>query len=102
MIVINVTIDSSAEAITALTATIAEMEQASRAEDGCEDYTFSVELNAPHRVRVTERWRDEAALRAHFASEHMATFNAAMAAHPPAKVDVKCYDAKEIPLPRAS
>ena len=59
---------------------IAAMEAASRAEPGCEDYTFSVELNNSGVIRITERWRDMQALAEHFATPHMATFGAAMGA----------------------
>ena len=34
---------------------IAEMERASRAEEGCFDYVFATELNDPHVVRIVER-----------------------------------------------
>jgi len=100
MIVVNVIIDSTKKDIAALKQAIATMETASRAESGCEDYTFSVELNEPTRVRVTERWRDIQALKSHFATPHMAAFNTAMSSHPPRGMVVKCYEVREIPLPR--
>ncbi|MCB1684640.1 MAG: putative quinol monooxygenase [Pseudomonadales bacterium] len=100
MIVVNVIIDSTERDIAALKQAIAAIEAASRAESGCEDYTFSVELNDSTRLRITERWRDVQALKDHFGTEHMATFNAAIASHPPRSLVVKCYEAREIPLPR--
>jgi quinol monooxygenase YgiN len=100
MIVVNVIIDSTEADVAALRQAIAEMEKASRAEPGCEDYTFSVELNDPTRLRVTERWRDAESLRAHFLTPHMAAFNAAMAKRAPRGAVVKCYEVREIPLPR--
>jgi quinol monooxygenase YgiN len=99
MIVINARIAADPQTIGALQPAIAAMEQASRAEPGCEDYTFSVELNDPGVIRITERWRDMAALAAHFATPHMAAFGAAMQAHPPSGMDVHCYEATEVPLP---
>ena len=83
----------------ALETGLTTMEAASRAESGCEDYTFSVELNDPGVLRITERWRDMAALAAHFATPHMAAFGAAMQAHPPKHVEARCYEATEVPLP---
>ncbi len=100
MIVVNATIEASAETIAALKDAIATMEAASRAEDGCDDYTFAVELNNPTVMRITERWASEDALRAHFATPHMAAFGEAMAAHPPGNTTVHCYETNEIPLPR--
>jgi quinol monooxygenase YgiN len=99
MIVINARIEADPDTIGALNEAIRQMEQASRAEAGCEDYTFSVELNDPGVLRITERWRDMAALAAHFATPHMAAFRAAMQAHPPQSVTAHCYEATEVALP---
>ena len=57
MIVVNFSIESSEANITALKSAIAAMEKASRAEEGCDDYTFSIELNNPNMIRITERWQ---------------------------------------------
>ena len=100
MIVVNVVVETSAENIATMQAAVAEMEAASRAETGCIDYTFCVELNDPSRLRVVENWADVAALTEHFRTPHMAAFNTAMSENPPSNVAVKCYEVKEIPLPR--
>lgn len=100
MIVVNAKIVATADTIEAMREAIAAMETASRAEAGCEDYTFSVELSNPAVMRITERWADAEVLKAHFLTPHMAAFQAAMAAYPPESVDAVCYDASEIPLPR--
>ena len=50
MIVVNVLIESSAADIASVKDAIAVMEVASQAEEGCEDYTFSVELNNPNKL----------------------------------------------------
>ena len=47
MIVVNAIIETTPESIEAMREAIAEMETKSRAEAGCHDYTFSVELNDP-------------------------------------------------------
>jgi len=99
MIVVNARIQADPTTIAALKPAIAAMETASRAEAGCEDYTFSVELNDPGVIRITERWRDMAALAAHFGTPHMAAFGAAMQAHRPQSVAAHCYEATEIALP---
>lgn len=100
MIVINARLVTDADSIAQLTAAIAAMEQASRAEPGCRDYTFSVELNDRNILRITELWDDLAALAAHFETPHMAEFSRALQAHPPQSLDVHCFDATEVPLPR--
>ncbi|ETW99246.1 MAG: hypothetical protein ETSY1_15705 [Candidatus Entotheonella factor] len=99
MIIVNGRIETTAEAIAALKDAVATMEAASRAEAGCDDYTFSVELNNPNAIRITERWEDMAALEAHMGTPHMAEFQKAMAAHPPKASQVYFYEATEVPRP---
>ena len=48
------------------------MIRASRAEPGCIDYTYAVDVMDPCLIRVIERWADAAALAAHFQTAHMA------------------------------
>ncbi|MEH6410242.1 MAG: putative quinol monooxygenase [Hyphomonas sp.] len=49
-----------------------QMVRASRAEAGCLDYAYSIDLMDPGLIRVTERWESRAALDAHFKTAHMA------------------------------
>jgi quinol monooxygenase YgiN len=51
---------------------MSRMVAASNAEDGCLLYAYSQDLVDPGLVRVSERWRDRAALKAHFESAHIA------------------------------
>jgi quinol monooxygenase YgiN len=96
MIVVNAVITATADTIAALKDAIATMETASRAEPGCHDYTFSVELNNPDVLRITEKWASMEDLEAHFAMPHMADFQAAMAANPPQGVEAKFYEVTEV------
>ena len=100
MIVVNAIIRASEENIAASKAAIAAMETASRAEHGCHDYTFSVELNDPTVMRITEQWESNEALAEHFMTPHMADFQAALTANPPSSVEAKFYEATEIEAPR--
>lgn len=52
------------------------MMTASRAEDGCLAYAYSQDLLDPGLIRVTEAWRDRAALAAHFETPHLAAWRA--------------------------
>ena len=45
---------------------------ASRAEDGCLEYSYAVDVLDPGLVHVFEVWRDRAALDRHFQTPHMA------------------------------
>ncbi|MES2894877.1 MAG: putative quinol monooxygenase [Pseudomonadota bacterium] len=47
---------------------------ASRAEDGCLEYSYAQDVAEPGLVRVYEVWRDQACLDAHFQTPHMATW----------------------------
>lgn len=66
------------------------MVSASRAEEGCIDYAYAVDILDRSILRITEKWVDEAALAAHFATPHMAAFQAALA-----DLDVEITDVKK-------
>lgn len=66
-------------AMEAAKAAIAEMVAASNAEEGCIAYAFTQDVLQPGVLHIVEKWRDEAALAAHFATPHMAAFGAAVA-----------------------
>ena len=76
------------------------MEEETRKESGCLAYAFSVDVTDPTKVRIFERWESMDALRAHFATPHMAPFGAAVAQIQPKSMDVKVYEIdKEVALP---
>lgn len=56
---------------------IRRMVEATRAEPGCLSYAFAFDVMDEHVVRIFEVFEDEAALAAHRASPHMATWRAA-------------------------
>jgi quinol monooxygenase YgiN len=68
-----------ADAMAAATAAIADMVAASNAEEGCIAYAFTQDVLQPGTIHIVEKWQDEAALAAHFATPHMAAFGAAIA-----------------------
>lgn len=53
------------------------MLSASRAEDGCIDYSYAEDVAEPGLIRVFEAWRDQTAIEAHFKTPHMAEWRAA-------------------------
>ena len=59
-------------------AAIRMMEQ-SRAEDGCILYVYTRDFSDPDLMHVSEQWRDRAALDAHFGTEHLRVWRAALA-----------------------
>jgi len=68
------------------------MIEASRIEPGCAGYDYAFDLIEPDLMRVRELWRDEQALRDHFATPHMATFLKALRALQPKSLNVRCYE----------
>jgi quinol monooxygenase YgiN len=52
------------------------MVEASRAEPGCLAYAYAEDALEPGLIHVIERWSDEAALKAHFQTAHMAAWRA--------------------------
>ena len=65
---------------------------ATRAEDGCLHYGFSRDVLDPDTLVISERWRDNDALAAHFASPHMAAFNKVLGSAKVLEVSVKAYE----------
>jgi quinol monooxygenase YgiN len=53
-----------------------EMMTRTRAEDGCLTYGYAEDVAEPGLIHVFERWRDQAALDAHFHTPHMAAWRA--------------------------
>ena len=96
MIVVNAVVKTTQEEIVALQGPISTMETASREEAGCDDYTFSIELNDPNTLRIIEKWHSVEALKAHMETPHMAACQRAMGANPPASMELKFYEVKEI------
>ena len=98
VIVVNARIQATAEAVAALKDAILTMQDATLKEEGCEDYSFSVELADPGAIRVVERWTTKDALEAHFKTSHMATFLAAMQAHVSRPASAHFYEATELEM----
>jgi quinol monooxygenase YgiN len=59
-------------------ATFNECMAGTRAEDGCESYTFSADLEDPGRFHVSEQWASQEAMDAHMAGPSLAALMTAM------------------------
>jgi len=60
-------------------------------EKGCEAYVFSADLSDPSRIHLFERWESQGALEAHFATPHMARFQATIPKFGPKDFSVQKY-----------
>ncbi len=79
MILVQGTARLHPDDIPAMRAAAGPMVAASRAEAGCLAYAYAEDVIEPGLLHVVERWADQAALDAHFATPHMAAFNTALA-----------------------
>ncbi|WP_367185860.1 putative quinol monooxygenase [Sphingomonas bacterium] len=74
---------------------MAAMLAASRAEDGCLAYNYAQDVLDPCVIHISERWRDRAALDAHFATPHMAAWRAQFGAIGIGDRDLTLYEADD-------
>ena len=68
----------------------------SQKETGCQDYNFSMDIAETNLFRITERWTSENDLNAHFATSHMAEFNAMISEITIEAMDVRLYSGDEV------
>jgi quinol monooxygenase YgiN len=77
-----------------------KMRAATLREEGCIEYQVYVDRNDPGTLFMFEKWKDQAALDAHFASPHMAEFGAALGGFGIRAMDVNKYGvSSEGPVP---
>ncbi|HUZ13148.1 MAG TPA: putative quinol monooxygenase [Caulobacteraceae bacterium] len=77
MLIVAGTVRAPPERLDGLRPHMAAMLAASRAEDGCLDYSYGEDVAEPGLIHVFERWRDQGALDAHGRTAHMARWRAA-------------------------
>ena len=95
MILIVGTVRITGGALDTVRPAMAAMLGASRAEDGCLTYAYSQDLLDPGLIRITEGWRDRAALDAHFLTPHMAAWRAQFSSLGIVDRDLTVYSADE-------
>ncbi|SMO41011.1 putative quinol monooxygenase [Ruegeria faecimaris] len=78
MLIVTGTIEITPEGAEAARKAAQEMVAETVKEAGCTVYEFSQILGHANRFRVYEEWESQAALEAHFATPHMATFQAVL------------------------
>ena len=98
MIIIEGTVRVPPGKIEMARASMETMILSSRAEPGCIDYAYSLDLLDPGLVRVTERWQSREALDAHFGSPHMAAWRAVIGTLGITDRSLRLYEAEPEPL----
>jgi quinol monooxygenase YgiN len=91
MIIVTGTITARADTFDLLRAEAIEHTHRSRAEDGCISHEVAVDCDDPLRLIFLERWRDRAALEAHFRVPASGAFIAAIRAHAAASTGPDIY-----------
>lgn len=76
MLLIIGTIRLPAENLLKARAAMERMVLASRAEQGCEEYSYAQDVLEAGLIHVKEIWHDQQALDRHFASDHIAVWRA--------------------------
>jgi len=95
MIIVVGSVDGRSENLDHLMKISLEHVHRSRQEDGCLEHIVQIDCEDPLRLRFFERWRDAAALKAHFARSESRVFArevAKLSSKPPVMV---VYEAEE-------
>jgi quinol monooxygenase YgiN len=98
MIIVNAKAKTNSETIEALKNIINTLEIETKKERGCLEYAFSVDINNPNIVRITELWEDLKSLQDHLETKHVEIFRDALAQNP-MDVEAHFYESKEIDYP---
>jgi quinol monooxygenase YgiN len=98
MIVIEGTVRIPPDRLEEARPVMEQMIRASRAEAGCLDYAYSVDVLDPGLIRVSERWQDRDALAAHFKTAHMATWRSFFPQLGISDRSLRLYEAKPEPI----
>jgi quinol monooxygenase YgiN len=69
-----------------------QMITASRAEEGCIEYAYALDVLDKGLVRVSEKWRDRSALEAHFRTAHIAEWRAQVSALAVSERDLTAHE----------
>jgi quinol monooxygenase YgiN len=91
MIIIIARAEFDPAQLDALQPALDAMMRATWEESGCLSYSMAIESRVEGICTIVERWDSEASLKSHFASPHMAVFQAAIA-DAARSVDAKIYD----------
>lgn len=75
---------------------VAPMVRSTLAEAGCRTYAFTPDPDDPGLIRLYELWDDQAALDAHFASDHMAAWRQRSSELPITGRDIVKYAISEV------
>lgn len=96
MLIIAGSLTTADDGRDAFLAAVKPMVVATLQEPGCHAYSFAPDPDDPNRIVLFELWDDQAALDAHFATDHMAQFQQAMKGLSVVGTDIKKYSISEV------
>ncbi len=67
-------------------------------EPGCLHYSFAKDVSDSGLVHISERWDSQDSLNAHFQTQHMSHFNAALSGLTIEAMDVRMYSGEEVKI----
>jgi quinol monooxygenase YgiN len=95
MIMVLGTVKLAPDKLAGARSAMEKMVTASRAEPGCIAYAYAQDVLDPETVHVVEKWRDRDALKAHFATPHMAEWRSVMGSLGLSGRDLKVFESDE-------
>jgi quinol monooxygenase YgiN len=98
-ILVNVEVDWGKENIQEIYEILQNHVDTTRSEEGCEEFTFAVDINNPNILKATEVWANMQALENHFKTENYDNFKSIMEKYPPKNIIVNTYETKKISHP---
>ncbi len=91
MVIVAGTVEIKPELVEEAKQLTNKVSAATQAEEGCITYQFYSDLSNPSTFLVFEVWESEAALAAHFKTEHMAEFQPQLPKYLAGKPNIKKY-----------
>ena len=98
-IVVNAEVDWGKENIHEIFQIPQKHVEVTLSEEGCEEFSFAVDINNPNIIRATEVWSNMQVLESHFKTENWVYFNSIMEKYPPKNIIVNTYETKKISHP---
>lgn len=95
MVIVMGTVRVPVENLGAILHAMERVVTATRAEDGCIVYAYAQDMLEPGLIHIAEKWRDRAALTAHFAAPHMAAWVAERADLGLYDRQIRCFETGE-------
>ena len=100
-IVVNVEVDWGEENIQEIFEILQNHVEITSKEEGCEEFTFAVDINNPNIIRATEVWSNMQVLENHFKTENWFYFKSIMEKYPAKNIIINTNEIRKISHPLA-